>query len=85
VASTPGALERFFYQVTPMQCDECDYPLAKDNTSSDSQNGLKQFCYVRQEMQAAVSEREWFKTAHNEWLEEQRHRWRIEHGSREDD
>jgi hypothetical protein len=44
----------------------------------------KHFCYVCQAMRDAVSEREWFKTVHNEWLEEQRRRWRTANGSSED-
>jgi len=59
-----------------MQCDECGYPLAKENVPSIWKDGEKRFCYVCRAMQATVSEREWFKTAHNERLEEQRRRWR---------
>jgi hypothetical protein len=35
-------------------------------------------------MQAAVSRREWFRTVQNEWLEEQRRKWRAANGSSED-
>jgi hypothetical protein len=67
-----------------MQCDECGYTLAKENVPSMWKDSEKHFCYVCQAMRDAVNEREWFKTVHNEWLEEQRRRWRATHGSSED-
>jgi hypothetical protein len=67
-----------------MQCVECDCPLAKENVPSPPWKERENLCYVCREMQAAVTKREWFRTVHNEWLEEQRRRWRAANGSSED-
>lgn len=62
-----------------------DNPLAKRNAPLVPKENVKNFSYVCQEMQAAVSAHEWFKTLHNEWLQDQKRRLHTAGGNGDED